>query len=148
MAHEVVSEYGKADLITGNNVVAHVPDIHDFVGGLKILLKKNGVITLEFPHLLELIKNNQFDTIYHEHFSYFSLLTLSNIFDRHDLKIFDVEKLSTHGGSLRIFASHRSGTYATTDFSIKLLEEEKAEGLEKHKLLQPFPIIYPKKSQR
>jgi 2-polyprenyl-3-methyl-5-hydroxy-6-metoxy-1,4-benzoquinol methylase len=96
----------QADLLLGNNVLAHVPDINDFVGGLKIALKSSGVITMEFPHVLNLIQNNQFDTIYHEHFSYLSLLTVEKIFRAHKLKIFDVEELRTHGGSLRIFAGH------------------------------------------
>ncbi len=95
-----------ADLLLGNNVLAHVPDINDFVGGLKILLKSNGVITFEFPHLLQLIDKNQFDTIYHEHFSYLSLIIVKQIFEKHRLQIFDVEQLTTHGGSLRIFAKH------------------------------------------
>ena len=96
----------KSDLIIGNNVLAHVPDINDFVKGLKIALKNNGIITMEFPHLLNIINENQFDTIYHEHFSYLSLYTLIQIFEKQELKIFDVEKLPTHGGSLRIYATH------------------------------------------
>ncbi|MGY5151481.1 MAG: methyltransferase domain-containing protein [Candidatus Nitrosopumilus sp. bin_6a] len=95
-----------ADLLLGNNVLAHVPDINDFVEGMKIILKKRGVITLEFPHILQLIKNNQFDTVYHEHFSYFSFYTVQKIFSHHKLRIFDVEELPTHGGSLRIYVKH------------------------------------------
>jgi SAM-dependent methyltransferase len=95
-----------ADLIAANNVLAHVPDLNDFVGGFKVLLKPDGVISVECPHLLKLIQQNQFDTIYHEHYSYYSLLTLEKIFAAHGLEIFDVEELPTHGGSLRIFASH------------------------------------------
>jgi SAM-dependent methyltransferase len=94
------------DLLIGNNVLAHVPDINDFVKGMKILLKPNGIITMEFPHLLRLVEENQFDTIYHEHFSYFSLIAVKKIFDTHGLTLFDVEELSTHGGSLRIYARH------------------------------------------
>jgi len=95
-----------ADLIIGNNVLAHVPDLNDFVEGLKVLLKPTGLITMEFPHLLRLMEQNQFDTIYHEHFSYFSFLAVEQVFARHGMKLFDVEELSTHGGSLRIYACH------------------------------------------
>jgi len=97
-----------ADLLIGNNVFAHVPDLNDFVEGMAILLKPDGVISLEFPHLLQLLENTQFDTIYHEHFSYISLYTTERIFARYGLKVFDVEELSTHGGSLRILGSHAS----------------------------------------
>lgn len=106
IARELASERKQADLIIGNNVLAHVPDLNGFVHGMKILLSKNGVITLEFPHLMRLMQENQFDTIYHEHFSYFSLLTIRELFNRHELKIFDVEELTTHGGSLRVYAGH------------------------------------------
>lgn len=105
-ARELVSEGQRADLLLGNNVLAHVPDINDFVAGMKILLKPHGVITMEFPHLMRLIEENQFDTIYHEHFSYFSFLTVQEIFAAHGLTLFDVQELPTHGGSLRIFARH------------------------------------------
>lgn len=107
-AKRLLSEGKSADLLLGNNVLAHVPDLNDFVSGLKILLKQGGVITMEFPHLLRLIEGNQFDTIYHEHFSYFSFLTVQKIFSAHGLVIFDVEELSTHGGSLRIYARHQN----------------------------------------
>lgn len=106
-AREVVSERGAADLIIGNNVLAHVPDLNDFVAGLKVLLAPSGVITMEFPHLMRLMEENQFDTIYHEHFSYFSFLAVERVFAHHGLRLFDVEELSTHGGSLRIYACHR-----------------------------------------
>ncbi len=96
-----------ADLLLGNNVLAHVPDINDFVGGMTVLLKPDGVVTMEFPHLLRLIEHNQFDTIYHEHFSYLSLLAVEQVFARAGLKLFDVEELPTHGGSIRIFACPR-----------------------------------------
>jgi C-methyltransferase C-terminal domain/Putative zinc binding domain/Methyltransferase domain len=96
----------KADLLLGNNVLAHVPDIVDFVSGLKIILKDIGVVTMEFPHLMQLVDNNQFDTIYHEHFSYLSLYTVKQIFESQGLEIFDVDELPTHGGSLRIYAKH------------------------------------------
>lgn len=95
-----------ADLLLGNNVLAHVPDLNDFVAGMKILLKPDGVITMEFPHLLRLMQENQFDTIYHEHFSYFSLTTVERIFARHGIVLFDVDEIPTHGGSLRIYGMH------------------------------------------
>ncbi len=105
-AKKMVVGNTRADLLLGNNVLAHVPDINDFVGGMKILLKPDGIITMEFPHLLRLIEQNQFDTIYHEHFSYLSFLTVEKIFAGAGLKMFDVEELPTHGGSIRIFATH------------------------------------------
>lgn len=106
LAQKLAAENRQADLLLGNNVLAHVPDINDFVAGLKIALKPDSIITMEFPHLLQLVANNQFDTIYHEHFSYLSLHTTKQIFAKQNLTIFDVEELSTHGGSLRIFAKH------------------------------------------
>ena len=105
-ARELVAAEKRADLLLGNNVLAHVPDINDFVDGMKILLKPQGLITMEFPHLMRLMEENQFDTIYHEHLSYFSFLTVEKIFAAHGLTLFDVEELPTHGGSLRIFARH------------------------------------------
>jgi SAM-dependent methyltransferase len=105
-ARRLGAEGLQADLIVGNNVLAHVPNLNDFVRGLKLLLQPNGVITLEFPHLLCLMAENQFDTIYHEHFSYFSFSTVEQIFATHGLTLFDVEELPTHGGSLRIYAGH------------------------------------------
>lgn len=105
-AAELAGNGMQADLLLGNNVLAHVPDINDFVAGLKILLKPQGVITMEFPHLARMMEKNQFDTIYHEHFSYFSFTTAEKIFAKHGLTLFDVEELPTHGGSLRIFAGH------------------------------------------
>jgi 2-polyprenyl-3-methyl-5-hydroxy-6-metoxy-1,4-benzoquinol methylase len=104
LARELASEGRRADLVLGNNVLAQVPDLNDFVAGLQILLKPEGILTLEFPHLLRLIERNQFDTIYHEHFSYFSLLTTTRILEAHGLTAFDVEELPTHGGSLRVYA--------------------------------------------
>ena len=101
LAKELAAEGRCADLVLGNNVLAQVPDLNDFVEGLKILLKPAGVLTLEFPHLLQLIEHNEFDTIYHEHFSYFSLLTTVRIMEAHGLRVFDVEELKSHGGSLR-----------------------------------------------
>jgi 2-polyprenyl-3-methyl-5-hydroxy-6-metoxy-1,4-benzoquinol methylase len=105
-AKELAASGQQADLLLGNNVLAHVPDVNDFVAGMKIALKRDGVITMEFPHLLQLMANNQFDTIYHEHFSYFSFVTVEKIFAKHGLTLFDVEELPTHGGSLRIYARH------------------------------------------
>jgi len=106
LAKQMRDDGKNADLIAGNNVLAQVPDINDFVGGLKILLKPDGVITIEFPHLLRLMEENQFDTIYHEHFSYFSFITAEKIFEAHGLTLFDVDELPTHGGSLRIYGRH------------------------------------------
>lgn len=105
-AQKLAQEGKQADLIAGNNVLAQVPDLNDFVGGLKILLGSKGVITIEFPHLMRLMEENQFDTIYHEHFSYFSFIAAEKIFAAHEMTLFDVEELSTHGGSLRIYACH------------------------------------------
>ena len=128
-ASNLVEKGPKADLIIANNVLAHVPDINDFVSGMKILLKRSGMITIEVPYLLELIKNKQFDTIYHEHFSYFSLIALDQIFKAHGLQIVDVEKLFSHGGSLRIFVKHLSQENARSERFQKLLEEEKLNKL-------------------
>jgi hypothetical protein len=116
----------KANLILGNNVLAHVPNINDFIKGVKLGLSKHGVNTFEFPHLLSLIKENQFDTIYHEHFSYLSLTFLIQIFKKHGLEIFDVQKIQTHGGSLRIFSKHIEDSTKTIEKSVNefLLEEE------------------------
>jgi 2-polyprenyl-3-methyl-5-hydroxy-6-metoxy-1,4-benzoquinol methylase len=120
-----------ADLIIGNNVLAHVPDLNDFVFGLKILLAPQGVITLEFPHLMRLMEENQFDTIYHEHLSYFSLIAARYLFDRHRLRIFDVEELPTHGGSLRIYACHQENVKAPAgDRIADLLSRELKAGFE------------------
>ena len=105
-AREILAQGRQADLLLGNNVLAHVPDLNDFVAGMKLLLKPDGVITMEFPHLVRLMEANQFDTIYHEHFSYFSFLTAEKTFARHGLTVFHVEELATHGGSLRIYARH------------------------------------------
>lgn len=105
-AKEIAAQHGKPDVLLGNNVLAHVPDINDFVSGMKILLKDSGVVTMEFPHLYRLIERNQFDTIYHEHFSYLSFYTVEKIFAGHGLTLFDVQELKSHGGSIRIFARH------------------------------------------
>ncbi len=122
----------KADLLLGNNVLAHVPDLNDFVAGLAHLLSDDGVLTMEFPHLARLIEDAQFDTVYHEHFSYFSLLVVEKIFARHGLRLFDVEELPTHGGSLRIFASLMAGTARPEEPGLaKVRRDEVAMGLDK-----------------
>ena len=128
-ATRLVEEGKTADLIIGNNVLAQVYDINDFVNGITILLKPGGVVTIEFPHLLRLMAENQFDTIYHEHFSYFSFLSATGIFKAHGLRLFDVEELPTHGGSLRIYACHgEDRAHPTTARARGLLEREEAEG--------------------
>jgi SAM-dependent methyltransferase len=131
-ARELAAEGKGADLLIGNNVLAHVPGLNDFVQGLKILLKPGGAITLEFPHLMRLIEGVQFDTIYHEHFSYFSLLTVRKIFASHGLRLFDVEELSTHGGSLRIYGCHAEDTTFRTTSSrmAAIISQEKNAGLD------------------
>lgn len=108
-AKEMLAAGQEADLLLGNNVLAHVPDINDFVAGMAIVLKRDGIVTMEFPHLMRLIEFNQFDTIYHEHFSYLSLLSVERVFGAHGLQVFDVDELPTHGGSLRIYARHDQG---------------------------------------
>ncbi|MDR2408911.1 MAG: class I SAM-dependent methyltransferase [Bacteroidales bacterium] len=128
----------KADLIVGNNVLAHVPDINDFVRGLKIVLKPYGTVTMEFPHLFNLITYNQFDTIYHEHFSYLSLMTVQTVFASQGLKIYDVEKLSTHGGSLRIYATHVENDIKIENAVTELIMKEKAARLDKVEGYQVF----------
>jgi hypothetical protein len=129
-AQQLVSEGKHADLIIGNNVLAQVPDLNDFTGGMAILLAPNGVITLEFPHLEHLIEKTQFDTIYHEHFSYFSLVTICRLAERHGLRIFDVEHLSTHGGSLRVYLCRTNASYIPTPAVSALLAHERAIGFE------------------
>jgi 2-polyprenyl-3-methyl-5-hydroxy-6-metoxy-1,4-benzoquinol methylase len=129
-AQELVGQGKKADLLLGNNVLAHVPNINDFVAGMKIVLKREGIITMEFPHLLRLIEQNQFDTIYHEHFSYLSFVTVEKIFAHHGLTLFDVEELPTHGGSLRIYAKHSENNEIKIEQRVeKLKEVEKQKGL-------------------
>ena len=120
----------KADLLLGNNVLAHVPDIVDFVGGMKIILAGKGVITMEFPHLMQLIDNNQFDTIYHEHFSYLSFTTVKKIFEAAGLELFDVDEISTHGGSLRIYAKHKEDASKEISPNVTvLLKKEEDKGI-------------------
>lgn len=130
-AKKLAGQYGKANLLLGNNVLAHVPDINDFVGGMKAMLADGGVITMEFPHLQRLIEENQFDTIYHEHFSYLSFVAVNRIFAHHGITLFDVEELPTHGGSLRIYGRHTEDTSkAVTDRAKELLQRELDLGFE------------------
>ena len=130
LATTLVNEGKKTDLLLGNNVLAHVPDIMDFVGGMKLLLKPNGVITMEFPHLYQLVLNSQYDTIYHEHFSYLSFTTVSQIFEANALQMFDVEEVSTHGGSLRIFAKHKEDlSKEISNNVVNMLAKEKKAGM-------------------
>jgi hypothetical protein len=128
LARRLVSEGRLADLIVGNNVLAQVPDLHDFTAGMSCLLAPTGVITLEFPHLERLINENQFDTIYHEHFSYFSLITIERLAGDHGLRIFDVEQLPTHGGSLRVYLCHAASSHVTTLRVSALLAHEREIG--------------------
>jgi len=131
LARELAAEGRCADLVLGNNVLAQVPDLNDFVEGLKILLKPEGVLTLEFPHLLKLIELNEFDTIYHEHYSYFSMLTTVRIMQAHGLKVFDVEKLKSHGGSIRVYACRdESRTHKFNPTVEELIAEERKAGLD------------------
>ena len=130
LATSLISQNKKADLLLGNNVLAHVPDINDFVGGMKIILKDQGVITMEFPHLMQLVDNNQFDTIYHEHFSYLSFYTVKQIFESQGLEMFDVQEIPTHGGSLRIYAKHKEDITKHISENVEaLLNKEKAKGI-------------------
>ncbi|MDA0171513.1 class I SAM-dependent methyltransferase [Solirubrobacter taibaiensis] len=123
-----LAERGQANLIAANNVMAHVPDLNDFVGGMKVLLAPGGVITVEFPHLKRLIDENQWDTVYHEHFSYFSFTVVQRVFEAHGLRLFDVEELPTHGGSLRIFGCHADDAREETERAVELAERERAAG--------------------
>ncbi len=130
LANELKAKNIKADLLLGNNVLAHVPDIVDFTRGLKILLNDKGVVTMEFPHLVQLMENNQFDTIYHEHFSYLSFTTVTQIFKAAGLEMFDVEELPTHGGSLRVYAKHSEDTSKEISPNVAaLLAKEKEKGM-------------------
>jgi len=130
IAHELVDTYGKADLLIGNNVLAHVPDINDFVSGMKVFLKQKGTITMEFPHLMRLVEENQFDTIYQEHFSYLSFSTVEQIFNYHGLALYDVEEIPTHGGSLRIFAKHDEDKSKQISEKVgRMRDQEKEKGM-------------------
>ena len=139
IAEVLVQKGTHADLIIGNNVLAHVPDINDFVAGMSTLLADQGAITMEFPHLLRLMEDNQFDTIYHEHFSYLSLTTVSRIFAHHGLKVFDVEELPTHGGSLRIYACHAHNAKINISGSVSdLKQKESVAGMLEMKTYRQF----------
>ena len=141
LGQQLAQQGKQADLIAGNNVYAHVPDINDFTKGLKAALKPGGTITLEFPHLMRLLEQAQFDTIYHEHFSYLSLFTVSQIFTSADLRVWHVEELPTHGGSLRIFGCHAGDERETTDAVQALLEEEAQRGMQ---TLAPYVEFQPR----
>jgi SAM-dependent methyltransferase len=138
-AAEIAAEQGKADLLLGNNVLAHVPDINDFVAGMKILLADQGIITMEFPHLMRLMERNQFDTIYHEHFSYLSFSTVRAIFAAHGLTLFDVEELQTHGGSIRIYARHAADQSHVIDGRVeRMLQREQSAGFGRVETYEKF----------
>lgn len=138
LAHELVEKDQAADLIIGNNVYAHVPDINDFTSGLQVVLKPQGIITLEFPHVMRLVEFNQFDTVYHEHFSYLSLFTVNRIFKKNGLRIFDVEELNTHGGSIRVYGCRQEATHQQTNRVDKLLEEEQSRGMQTEAFYEGF----------
>jgi SAM-dependent methyltransferase len=138
LGRRLTQEGRQADLIAGNNVYAHVPDINDFTRGLKAALKPGGTITLEFPHLMRLIELNQFDTIYHEHFSYLSLHTVSQIFKGAGLRVWNVEELPTHGGSLRVYGCHQSDDRQTLPAVEKTLDEETRRGLQDLSIYEKF----------
>ena len=127
-AEQLAADGKRADLIVGNNVLAQVPDLNDFVAGIRRLLAPEGVVTLEFPHLERLMAENQFDTIYHEHFSYFSFVTIDRLAERHGLKIIDVDKLKSHGGSLRVYLAHAASARMATPRVMELLEHEVESG--------------------
>jgi SAM-dependent methyltransferase len=138
LAGEMAGER-QADLLVGNNVLAHMPDVNDFVAGMKLLLAPAGVITVEFPHLMHLVEENQFDTIYHEHFSYYSFLTVREIFERHGLRVFDVEELPTHGGSLRVFACQvECNDWPPTDRVRAMAERELRAGYRDSAIYEKF----------
>jgi 2-polyprenyl-3-methyl-5-hydroxy-6-metoxy-1,4-benzoquinol methylase len=138
-ARDLVGQGVRADLLIGNNVLAHVPGLNDFVGGLKLLLSQRGIITMEFPHLLRLMQENQFDTIYHEHFSYFSFITVTRVFAKHGLTIFDVQELPTHGGSLRIYARHMDNvSLSVTENVVRLRQEEEQQGFSRPETYSSF----------
>lgn len=138
LARQLLERDGAADLIIANNVLAHVPDINDFIGGMHVLLAPEGTVTIEFPHLLNLIAQQQFDTIYHEHFSYLALGSVSTIMASAGLRVYDVEQIATHGGSLRIYACHQHATHAMTDAVTVLAQQERDFGLERLQTYQGF----------
>lgn len=138
-AQDLRKRYGGADLLLGNNVMAQVPDLNSFVEGLRIFLADEGIITIEFPHLKHLVERNEFDTIYHEHFWYFSLLSVKTVFEKHGLKLFDVDELPTHGGSLRIYATHQANEAQPVQPAIKrILDEEHQLGYDKMETYEAF----------
>jgi len=138
-ARELIEEGKVADLVLGNNVLAQVPDVNDFIKGIKLLLKPFGVVTMEFPHLMRLIEQNQFDTIYHEHFSYFSFITVDQIISAHGLRLFDVEELATHGGSLRTYACHAGDSSKTCSNRVhELIQREERAGFRDLKYYERF----------
>jgi 2-polyprenyl-3-methyl-5-hydroxy-6-metoxy-1,4-benzoquinol methylase len=139
LAKKMLAENKQADLLLGNNVLAHVPDLNDFVAGMKIILKPQGVITMEFPHLMQLVENKQFDTIYHEHFSYLSFIVVKQIFEKHGLVMFDVEEIPTHGGSLRIYAKHADDNSKIISANVQnLLNKEIEKGMNTLSYYQGF----------
>lgn len=140
-ARELTGSRGHADLVVGNNVLAHVPDINDFVTGLAELLKPEGVATVEFPHLLELVRNHQFDTVYHEHFSYLSFHTVHTIFAAHGLRVWDVESLATHGGSLRVWACRKCAAHTATPAVATMMAIEEAAGMFALPYYQGFQMV-------
>ena len=137
LAKKLAKEDNEADLLICNNVLANVPDINDFIAGLKTILKPDGVLTIEFPHLLRLMTLNQFDTIYHEHYSYLSLLTVERMFAKHGVTLVDVEELPTHGGSLRVYGRHE-GMESPSDNVVMMREKEKDAGLDKTRTYTGF----------
>ena len=137
LSKEIIQNYKKADLVIANNVLAHVPDINDFVKGIANLIKKSGVLTVEFPHLLNLIKLKQFDTIYHEHFSYLSLISVKTIFNKFKLNVFKVEEINTHGGSLRVYAS-KDTSFKVCSSVPRLIKKELSYGLNKRDIYNKF----------
>lgn len=137
-AEKLVRRYGKADLMAANNVLAHVPDIRDFLSGFPIFLKNDGVITFEFPHLLRMLTENQFDTIYHEHFSYLSLTVVSSMLDDLKMRVFNIEELSTHGGSLRVYVCHSNSKHNKEDSVDEMINKEAQAGLTDPKTYSGF----------
>ena len=138
LARELAAAGRQADLLIGNNVYAHVPDINDFTAGLKRLLKPSGTITLEFPHLLRLIGQSQFDTVYHEHYSYLSLFTVTRLFDRAGLRVLDVEELPTHGGSLRVYGGHVDDARPQGEAVARIIDDEGRAGLREPAIYAQF----------
>jgi SAM-dependent methyltransferase len=140
LAEQLRLEGKQADIIAGNNVYAHVPDINDFTRGLKVALREGGTITLEFPHLMQLIRHTQFDTVYHEHFSYLSLYTVARIFKDAGLKVWNVEELTTHGGSLRVYGCHQDDPRPISSSVVTILESEIENGLQELSTYQDFQV--------